>query len=98
MFKEGEEVMFEDCTLMCSCRNGTLECIELLCDENAECDIRGGVRNCFCNEGYVGNGTFCELGNHIFISILTYVSVKKLNLNCTRTGISLIGNIFQAFT
>ncbi|PIK44423.1 putative IgGFc-binding protein [Apostichopus japonicus] len=57
---DGEEVMFEDCTLTCFCQNGTLECTEIFCDENAECDIRGGVRNCFCNDGFVGNGTFCE--------------------------------------
>ncbi|KAJ8042690.1 IgGFc-binding protein [Holothuria leucospilota] len=57
---EGEEVMFEDCTLTCFCLNGTLECTEIECDINAQCDVRDGKRDCYCNDGYVGNGTLCE--------------------------------------
>jgi hypothetical protein len=30
------------------------------CDRNAKCDNTIGSRNCNCNGGYTGNGTFCQ--------------------------------------
>ena len=38
------------------------ECIGSLCDVNAVCHNTLGSFECFCNEGYLGNGRFCARG------------------------------------
>lgn len=61
----------EDCSRQCSCENGVLNCMNYEpCDENAVCSVKNGVRDCFCNNGYQGNGTYCERGECIFLEIV----------------------------
>ncbi|PIK53800.1 putative IgGFc-binding protein [Apostichopus japonicus] len=48
----GEEFMKRDCSEYCTCEgNGDLQCHELSCAFNAQCAVKGGVRNCYCDDG-----------------------------------------------
>ncbi|PIK59709.1 Fibrinogen C domain-containing protein 1-A [Apostichopus japonicus] len=49
-----------DCTQKCSCSNNRLICQDNRCSTNAVCDVRDGVRKCYCIEGYEGDGYICE--------------------------------------
>ncbi|XP_071835509.1 uncharacterized protein [Apostichopus japonicus] len=49
-----------DCTQKCSCSNNRLICEDNRCSTNAVCDVRDGLRKCYCNEGYGGDGYICE--------------------------------------
>ncbi|PIK37121.1 putative angiopoietin-4-like [Apostichopus japonicus] len=56
----GETYVNDECTQKCSCNNNQLACEDYICSTNAECDVRNGVRQCYCNEGYEGDGETCE--------------------------------------
>lgn len=58
----GEVYIPPDCQQRCTCVDGDLVCVDLDCDANAVCETRGGVHQCYCNEGFQGNGTYCERG------------------------------------
>lgn len=60
----GEEFMKRDCSEYCTCEgNGDLQCHELSCAFNAQCAVKGGVRNCYCDDGFMGNGREeCSVG------------------------------------
>ncbi|PIK46687.1 putative IgGFc-binding protein [Apostichopus japonicus] len=49
-----------DCDQFCTCMEGELSCFSYSCDANANCTVEGGVRDCHCNEGYIGNGATCR--------------------------------------
>jgi hypothetical protein len=52
-----------DCSQKCTCgQDGQLRCTSMECDESATCDVKGGVRDCYCNEGYAGDGINCQRG------------------------------------
>ena len=36
------------------------ECVPLMCDVNAVCKVQENVQDCYCREGYRGDGTECE--------------------------------------
>ncbi|XP_071835459.1 uncharacterized protein [Apostichopus japonicus] len=55
----GEASVNNDCTRKCSCSNNQLTCADYICITNAVCDVRDGVRKCYCNEGYEGDGETC---------------------------------------
>ena len=61
-------------TFACQCLNGykrnqfgscvdVNECLTTQCNSNAYCSNTEGSFRCLCNEGYYGNGQFCELGS-----------------------------------
>ena len=53
-----------DCRKKSQCSEGSLiECSDLLCDEFARCGVQGGARDCYCKDGYVGDGLECEQGS-----------------------------------
>ncbi|PIK40176.1 hypothetical protein BSL78_22976 [Apostichopus japonicus] len=56
---DGETYVNDDCTQNCSCNNNQLTCENYRCSTDAVCDVRDGVRKCYCNEGYKGNGETC---------------------------------------
>ncbi|XP_071836587.1 uncharacterized protein [Apostichopus japonicus] len=56
----GETSVNDDCTQQCSCNNNRLICENYRCSTNAVCDVKNEVRQCYCNEGYEGDGETCE--------------------------------------
>ncbi|XP_019617020.1 PREDICTED: IgGFc-binding protein-like isoform X1 [Branchiostoma belcheri] len=49
------------CNRRCQCiSKNNIQCTEVTCDENAFCGIQNGIQGCHCNNGYVGNGSYCE--------------------------------------
>ncbi|XP_071835342.1 uncharacterized protein [Apostichopus japonicus] len=55
----GQTYVNDDCTQHCSCNNNQLICEDYVCNTNAVCDVRNGVRQCYCNEGFEGDGENC---------------------------------------
>ncbi|PIK37848.1 hypothetical protein BSL78_25309, partial [Apostichopus japonicus] len=50
----------ENCTKKFTCTNGYTSVNEAYtCSSSAECDKRNGVRKCYCERGYQGNGETC---------------------------------------
>ncbi|XP_071830391.1 IgGFc-binding protein-like [Apostichopus japonicus] len=58
----GDQAVNADCTEVCSCQDQLLECLPMSCSEFASCTLRSGMRDCFCDTGYEGNGQDCEIG------------------------------------
>ncbi|KAJ8033611.1 Ficolin-1 [Holothuria leucospilota] len=51
-----------DCTRRCQCQGNELACDDnYRCSPDATCEERGGVRQCYCNDGYTGDGQNCEV-------------------------------------
>ncbi|XP_071837237.1 uncharacterized protein [Apostichopus japonicus] len=51
----------DNCTQKCSCSNNRLICEDdYSCSTNAVCDVQNEVRQCYCNNGYVGYGEDCR--------------------------------------
>ncbi|XP_071836585.1 uncharacterized protein [Apostichopus japonicus] len=57
---DGETYVNDDCTRKCSCNNNGLICEDYRCSTNAVCDVRNEIRQCYCNEGYAGDGEDCR--------------------------------------
>ncbi|PIK34071.1 putative IgGFc-binding protein [Apostichopus japonicus] len=55
----GEEYTYPDCSRHCTCNNGNTNCVASTCDPDATCEIKNGVRDCYCNDGYTGDGQTC---------------------------------------
>lgn len=48
------------CTRRCECQSNVLTCEDnYRCSSHATCEERGGVRQCYCNDGYTGDGETC---------------------------------------
>lgn len=63
-FQAGDSYVTEDCSQLCECTNtSSIACVSYDCDVNSECILRNGVRGCFCQDGYRGDGLQCEEGN-----------------------------------
>ena len=50
------------CENICVCSSGVVSCQSYGCDENAECSIRNGIRGCYCQNGFEGDGQECTRG------------------------------------
>ncbi|KAJ8033898.1 Ryncolin-4 [Holothuria leucospilota] len=51
-----------DCSRRCYCDDGQLSCdFNYQCSPNAVCEERNNVRQCYCNNGYEGNGVTCSI-------------------------------------
>ncbi|KAJ8033646.1 Fibrinogen-like protein A [Holothuria leucospilota] len=60
--KNGQTQMNTLCTRRCECQSNVLTCEDnYRCSSHATCEERGGVRQCYCNDGYTGNGQTCEV-------------------------------------
>ncbi|XP_071837113.1 uncharacterized protein [Apostichopus japonicus] len=55
----GELYINDRCTQKCSCNNNQLTCAVYSCSTDAVCNVKNGVRKCYCNAGYEGNGETC---------------------------------------
>ncbi|KAJ8332875.1 hypothetical protein SKAU_G00417710 [Synaphobranchus kaupii] len=49
-YKSGQSVMQNDCTEICSCKNGVLSCKSTDCTENEICLIKKGVMGCYSTD------------------------------------------------
>ncbi|KAJ8033760.1 Fibrinogen-like protein A [Holothuria leucospilota] len=50
------------CISRCLCQANVLICgIAYGCSLNAACAVRNGIRKCYCNEGFTGDGQTCEV-------------------------------------
>ncbi|XP_006822523.1 alpha-tectorin-like, partial [Saccoglossus kowalevskii] len=62
----GDQFIDDVCNQQCTCNaTNNMVCSPIFCDTNATCDVRGGLRGCFCDEGYTGNGFSCTEGRSI---------------------------------
>ncbi|KAJ8033648.1 Ficolin-1 [Holothuria leucospilota] len=67
-FVEGEGFIQNDqwyvnvnCSSSCQCHLNVLTCDNnYRCSSDATCEERDGVRQCYCNDGYTGDGQNCE--------------------------------------
>ncbi|KAJ8033064.1 Fibrinogen C domain-containing protein 1-A [Holothuria leucospilota] len=59
---EGGTFFNADCSEQCTCTNDYLTCYSgYQCNNNAACREKDGVRQCYCNDGYEGDGETCDV-------------------------------------
>ena len=81
ILQAGETWISNDCTSKCTCHHGdNYDCEPYMCHQYAECDVRDGVRGCYCNNNYEGDGLNCvrgknTLGMYLLIEIILSVHV-----------------------
>ncbi|XP_071835356.1 uncharacterized protein [Apostichopus japonicus] len=62
VLRNGESFVNSGCTRRSHCSNNQLiEEESYHCSDDATCDVREGVRKCYCNDGYEGDGVTCTL-------------------------------------
>ncbi|XP_077996404.1 alpha-tectorin-like [Glandiceps talaboti] len=90
-YSVGSESVNLLCTERCSCNaGGNHVCTGIACDENAGCEIRDGVRDCYCNDGYLGDGISCINDRPYDVSVQQVSSssitiIWKLQIEVERT-------------
>ncbi|PIK37773.1 putative ryncolin-1-like [Apostichopus japonicus] len=58
--QNGESFINSDCTRRSNCSNNQVTLEEnYQCSDDATCDERNGIRRCYCNDGYEGDGVEC---------------------------------------
>ncbi|KAJ8026415.1 Angiopoietin-1 [Holothuria leucospilota] len=59
---DGYEYVNHNCSEKCICSNDQLNCKpDFPCSPNASCRVEDGIRRCYCDDGYVGDGETCKL-------------------------------------
>ena len=61
-FQAGARYVNEDCSEVCSCNEGQLDCTPYGCGDFATCRVKNGVRDCYCQNGFKGDGQVCFRG------------------------------------
>ncbi|XP_071835761.1 uncharacterized protein [Apostichopus japonicus] len=60
VLRNGESFINSDCTRRSNCSNNQVTLEEnYQCSDDATCDERNGIRRCYCNDGYEGDGVEC---------------------------------------
>ncbi|XP_071836764.1 uncharacterized protein [Apostichopus japonicus] len=59
VLRNGEFYANSRCTRKSTCRNNRLIDRSYQCSEHATCDTRSGVRKCYCDPNYEGDGVTC---------------------------------------
>ena len=62
LFQAGASYITEDCSEVCSCQEGQLDCTDYGCGDFANCGVQNGVRDCYCQNGFKGDGQVCFRG------------------------------------
>ncbi|KAJ8033638.1 IgGFc-binding protein [Holothuria leucospilota] len=58
----GQVNISTNCTRRCECQSNVLTCEDdYRCSSDATCEERDGLRKCYCNDGYTGDGQNCEV-------------------------------------
>ena len=61
--KVGDVWVAPDCSSRCVCMGSKqVLCERRQCNESAQCDVKNGMRDCYCNDGFVGDGINCATG------------------------------------
>ena len=68
----------EDCSSICRCEEGEVICTAYECHEYAECMVKNGERNCYCQRGYRGDGQICEQGENYSMLEFQYRKIEIL--------------------
>ena len=84
LIQVGSRWVKEDCSSVCHCQNGELNCTHYECSEFAECDVRNGIRDCYCEEGFVGNGQQCVRGKHVPLGFMVQKTLQGYIANMSR--------------
>ncbi|XP_071836770.1 uncharacterized protein [Apostichopus japonicus] len=84
VLREGESYVNSSCTRRSTCRNNTLVDESYQCSEHATCDERSGVRKCYCNQNYHGDGETCT-HNCSHVAKRSVLRGGELNINPTCT-------------
>ncbi|XP_038047394.1 uncharacterized protein LOC119721398 isoform X2 [Patiria miniata] len=84
--KNGGQFMASDCSEICSCNaDHEAECVEITCNDHAECRIEDGVRGCYCNDGWTGDGI--ETCDEILKPVDVVVCEDdKLSIDCSASN------------
>ncbi|XP_071836777.1 uncharacterized protein [Apostichopus japonicus] len=59
VLREGEFYINSRCTRRSTCSNNHIIETSYQCSDHATCDERNGVRKCYCNQNYQGDGVTC---------------------------------------
>ncbi|XP_033095406.1 IgGFc-binding protein-like, partial [Anneissia japonica] len=92
-YKANETRIAYNCSNECSCNpheSLDISCVILTCDVNAVCDIIDGVRNCYCTNGYQGDGRTCD-------EVLTTAQSTTIGDSTTIEDFTTIGAIETTF-
>ena len=68
----------ESCT--CETSRSPLVCRSLVCHSDANCTMSDGIRDCYCNTGYSGDGVTCSG---------TFVTISRKLHSCVTKGIGM---------
>ncbi|KAJ8033066.1 Angiopoietin-related protein 7 [Holothuria leucospilota] len=56
----GDSFINDDCTQNCTCLDNQFICnTDYECSTDATCTVKDGIRKCYCNDGFEGNGEIC---------------------------------------
>ncbi|KAJ8033652.1 Ficolin-1 [Holothuria leucospilota] len=62
VISNGQSHVNVDCTSRCRCHSNVMTCDgNYRCSSDATCEERDGVHQCYCNDGYTGDGQNCEV-------------------------------------
>ncbi|KAJ8049910.1 Fibrinogen-like protein A [Holothuria leucospilota] len=62
VLRNGETYVNVACTEKCICNDNQLNCdTNYRCSQDAVCNVKDDVRQCYCNDGYTGDGETCTL-------------------------------------
>ncbi|PIK41206.1 putative fibrinogen C domain-containing protein 1 [Apostichopus japonicus] len=85
------------CTRKSTCRNNQIIEASYQCSDHATCAVRNGVRNCYCNPNYQGDGETCT--HNCFVADLGSVlgvGDFYVNSRCTRKSTCRNNQIIEA--
>ncbi|XP_071836594.1 zonadhesin-like isoform X1 [Apostichopus japonicus] len=85
VLREGHFYINSRCTRKSTCRNSRLVDESYQCSSHATCAERNGVRKCYCNQNYQGDGVTCR--HNCFVADIGSVLGEGhfyINSRCTR--------------
>ncbi|XP_077996405.1 IgGFc-binding protein-like [Glandiceps talaboti] len=74
-YSVGSQTVNSECSEQCVCKDGgIMDCTEIVCSDNARCEIQDGIRDCYCNEWSVGDGIVCTINRPYDIEVVQLTS------------------------
>ncbi|PIK47130.1 hypothetical protein BSL78_16026 [Apostichopus japonicus] len=97
VLREGEFYINSRCTRRSTCSNNQIIEASYQCSDHATCDERSGVRKCYCNQNYQGDGVTCT--HNCFVAAKRSVLREGefyINSRCTRRSTCSNNQIIEA--